>query len=113
MKAYANNVLIGTKTASGTSGTTTTYTCDFVPEAMGTYAITTIATAEDGSEKTSAPRQLKVTSPTPTAIQTVKNMPADDHSNIYNLMGVKVGTKADWQRLPQGLYIINGRKVTK
>ena len=113
VKAYANNVLIGTMTASGTSGTTTTYTCDFVPEAMGTYAITTIATAEDGSEKTSAPRQLKVTSPTPTAIQTVKNMPADNHSNIYNLMGVKVGTKADWQRLPQGLYIVNGRKVTK
>ena len=113
VKAYANNMLIGTMTPTSTSGTTTTYTCDFVPDAMGTYAITMLVTAEDGSEKASDAREVKVTSPTPTAIQTVNNNHADDTSNVYNLMGVKVGTKADWQSLPQGLYIVNGRKVTK
>ena len=112
VQAYANNMLIGTMTATSTGSSTTTYQCDFVPTATGTYSITIVATAEDGSTKESAPREVKVTSSTPTAIQTVKNSHVDDTS-VYNLMGVKVGTKAEWQSLPHGLYIVNGRKVTK
>ena len=37
-----------------------------------------------------------------------------DHLPIYNLRGVKVGT--GWkalQRLPKGIYIIGGKKVTR
>ena len=112
VEAYANNMLIGTMTATSTGSSATTYQCDFVPTATGTYSITIVATAEDGSTKESAPREVKVTSSTPTAIQTVKNSLVDDTS-VYNLMGVKVGTKAEWQSLPHGLYIVNGRKVTK
>ena len=110
VQAYANNMLIGTMTQKGT---TSTYTCDFVPAAMGTYAITIIVTTEDGKSKISDSRDVKVTSSKPTAIQTIENNHVDEISNVYNLMGVKVGTKADWQSLPQGLYIVNGRKVTK
>ncbi len=109
VKVYANNMLIGTMAQQGT---TSTYTCDFVPDAMGTYAITAIVTAENGKSKTSAARELKVTSPTPTAIQTIaRDIPKT--SNVYNLMGVKVGTKTEWQSLPHGLYIVNGHKVMK
>ena len=32
---------------------------------------------------------------------------------VYNLYGVKVGTMAGWQSLPRGIYVVNGRKVTK
>lgn len=108
VQVYANNMLIGNMTQKGT---TSTYTCDFVPAAMGTYTITIIATNEEGKSKTSDSREIKVTSSTPTDIQTVKNEVSDDA--VYNLYGVKVGTKANWQSLPQGMYIVNGRKVTK
>ena len=113
VQAFANNMLIGTMTATSTGSSATTYQCDFVPTATGTYSVTVIATAEDGSTKESASREVKVTSSTPTAIQTVKNNHVDDTANVYNLMGVKVGTKAEWQSLPRGIYVVNGRKVTK
>ena len=105
VKYYANNMYIGTATESP-------YSLTFVPSEMGTYAITAILVNAEGQEKESKPRELKVTSPTPTAIRTIANE-VTETSDVYNLMGVKVGTKAEWQSLPQGLYIVNGRKVTK
>ena len=33
--------------------------------------------------------------------------------NIYNLAGVKMGTVDSWDRLPQGIYIINGKLKKK
>ena len=48
---------------------------------------------------------------TTTGIQTVSVVPAS--VNVYNLYGVKVGTMAGWQSLPRGIYVVNGRKVTK
>ena len=33
--------------------------------------------------------------------------------NVFNLNGVKVGTMADFNRLPAGVYIVNGKKVVK
>ena len=33
--------------------------------------------------------------------------------NVFNLNGVKVGTTADFNRLPAGLYIVDGKKVVK
>lgn len=36
-----------------------------------------------------------------------------ESSDIFNLMGVKVGGVADFNRLPAGIYIINGKKVIK
>ena len=38
---------------------------------------------------------------------------APTNATVYNLYGVPVGTTAGWQSLPQGLYIVNGRKVKK
>ena len=32
---------------------------------------------------------------------------------IYNLQGMKVSTENEWENLPQGLYIINGKKIVK
>ena len=105
VRFYANNLCIGTSTEKP-------YSCTFVPTEMGTYAITAILVNTEGKEKVSAARELKVTSPTPTAIQTIAN-DISETSNVYNLMGVKVGTKAEWQSLPHGLYIVNGQKVKK
>lgn len=34
-------------------------------------------------------------------------------SAVYNLQGVQVGTTADWQQLPRGLYLVNRKKVVK
>lgn len=48
---------------------------------------------------------------TTTGIQSISVVPAS--VNVYNLYGVKVGTMAGWQSLPRGIYIVNGRKVTK
>lgn len=48
---------------------------------------------------------------TTTGIQTISVVPTS--VNVYNLYGVKVGTVADWQNLPRGIYVVNGRKVTK
>ena len=46
-----------------------------------------------------------------TGIQTISVVP--NSVNVYNLYGVKVGTMAGWQSLPRGIYVVNGRKVTK
>ena len=32
---------------------------------------------------------------------------------VYNLQGMKVGTEDEWEYLPHGLYIINGKKIVK
>ena len=55
--------------------------------------------------------KLELISNSPSGIQTRTAIPVN--APVYNIFGVKVGTKADWQSLPQGLYIVNGRKVTK
>ena len=38
---------------------------------------------------------------------------ANANENVYNLQGMKVASKANWSKLPQGLYIINGKKTIK
>lgn len=32
---------------------------------------------------------------------------------VYNLQGVRVAKKSNWNSLPRGIYIVNGRKVTR
>ena len=102
VRFYVNNLLVGTVTEKP-------YTVNFVPSEKGTYAITAIVVNAEGKEKWSNPRELKVTSDTPTtAIRTVTN----DASNTadgraYNLMGVPVGD--DYR----GIVIQNGKKVIK
>ena len=32
---------------------------------------------------------------------------------VYNLNGQKVGTRAQWESLPRGIYIVNGKKISK
>ena len=53
------------------------------------------------------------TEDTPTAIQTVHSQPSMQGSRVYNLQGACVGTYADFDQLPRGLYIINGSKHVK
>ena len=76
---------------------------------MGTYSITAIVVNAEGKEKWSNPRELKVTSNTPTnIISTMTNdasNTADDRA--YNLMGVPVSD--DYR----GIVIRNGKKVFK
>ena len=100
MKAYANNLLIGTMTPTGTAGT---YVCDFVPSAVGTYSIFAIVTNEDGKEKMGSPRDLNITSSTPVGIDTVKSDNSDGPA--YNLMGVPVDAGY------RGIVIKNGKKI--
>jgi GH35 family endo-1,4-beta-xylanase len=97
VRFYANNLLIGTDTESP-------YECVFVPKEKGTYAITAVAVDAEGREKTSNPRQLKVTSDTPTDIRTVVS---DDETDTptYNIMGVPVDDSY------RGIVIKNGKKI--
>ena len=99
VRFYANNLLIGTDTESP-------YECVFVPKEKGTYAITAVAVDAEGREKTSNPRQLKVTSDTPTDIRTVVS---DDETDTptYNIMGVPVDDSY------RGIVIKNGKKYIK
>ena len=53
-----------------------------------------------------------------TGIQIVENSPlTNDRSrfgdSVFNLQGVKVGEKSDWNSLPNGLYIVNGKAKLK
>ena len=95
---YANNLYIGTATESP-------YKVEFVPNEMGTYAITAIAVSAEGKEKWSKVRELKVTSPTPTAIRTVHAETDNTDAPAYNLMGVPVDKNY------RGIVIKNGKKV--
>ena len=47
-----------------------------------------------------------------TAINEVMQQRAAVYS-VFNLNGVKVGTTADFNRLPAGVYVVNGKKVVK
>ena len=71
----------------------------------GGTSITAIAIDAEGREKWSKERELKVTSPTPTAIRTIKNdVPKATDTPAYNLIGVPVGP--DYR----GIVIKNGKK---
>ena len=53
-----------------------------------------------------------------TGVKGVKNVEAIDRTGkvmdgVYTLTGQKVGTAADFESLPKGLYIVNGKKVMK
>lgn len=53
-----------------------------------------------------------------TGIQIIENSPSvvgrsPYGDSVYNLQGVKVGEKSDWNSLPRGLYIINGKAKLK
>ena len=101
VRFYANNLYVGTATEKP-------YAVNFVPSEMGTYSITAIMVNAEGEEKTSNPRELKVTSPTPTAICTIANdaINATD-APAYNLMGVPVDDNY------RGIVIKNGKKMIR
>lgn len=53
-----------------------------------------------------------------TGIQIIENSPSAIGrsrygDSVYNLQGIKVGEKSDWNSLPRGLYIINGKAKLK
>lgn len=53
-----------------------------------------------------------------TGIQIIENSPSAigrsrSGDSVYNLQGIKVGEKSDWNSLPRGLYIINGKAKLK
>ena len=100
VRFYANNLYVGTATQAP-------YAVTFVPSEMTTYTITAIMVNAEGQEKISNPRELHVTSPTPTAIRTVASDASNDDGRAYNLMGVPVGD--DYR----GIVIINGKKVIR
>jgi hypothetical protein len=54
--------------------------------------------------------------PVTTGIQEMSNAPRNhsrDGESVYSLQGVKVGVKSDWNSLPHGLYIVDGKAVLK
>lgn len=99
VRYYANNMLIGTATAKP-------YSCTFVPTEMGTYSIKAILVNAEDKVKESAPRELMVTSSTPTDIRTVTSDEEPD-APTYNVMGMPVGD--DYR----GIVIKNGKKFIK
>ena len=55
---------------------------------------------------------IKVTAST--AIDTINHSGKTPDTTIYNLQGVAVGrNKHDYELLPTGVYIVNGKKVVK
>ncbi len=48
----------------------------------------------------------------PTGIHETHPM-VNKNAAIYNLQGAKVGVQSQWDALPRGLYIVNGKKVLK
>lgn len=99
VRFYADNMLIGTDTESP-------YECIFVPNEKRTYSITAVAVDAEGREKVSNPRELKVTSDTPTDIRTVVTDDETD-TQTYNIMGVPVDDSY------RGIVIRNGKKYIK
>ena len=95
VRFYANNLLIGTATASP-------YEYVFIPSEMRKYTIKAIAVNAEGKEKESPIREVDVTSSTPLAIQSVVS--EERETPAYNLMGQPVGS--DYH----GIVIKNGKK---
>ena len=96
VRYYADNMLIGTATSAP-------WTFVFTPTEKRTYTITAVTINAEGGEIMSAPRELKVTSDVPLAIQTVTT--DEPESQMYNVMGQPVGS--DYR----GIVIKNGKKV--
>lgn len=96
VRFYADNIQIGTDTESP-------YNCIFVPTEKRTYSITAIAVNAEGQEKMSNPRNLVVTSSTPTDIRTVTSE-EETNTPTYNVMGMPVGEGY------RGIVIKNGKK---
>ena len=103
VKLYVNNFLADTMTEAP-------YVFNYVPTVTGAHIFTVIATDSEGKQKVSSIR--KITVKESTGILTVSVNP-DATNNVYNLYGVKVGTMDGWQSMPRGIYVVNGRKVTK
>ncbi len=98
VRFYADNMLIGTATASP-------YVCTFTPSEMRKYNITAIAVNAEGKEKQSKICEVNVTSSTPLAIQSVVSDEVE--APAYNVMGQPVG--ADYR----GIVIKNGKKLMR
>jgi len=54
---------------------------------------------------------IPLTSKTLTALRTISASGASVSTDIYDLNGRKVGTATQLHTLPQGIYVINGRKI--
>jgi GH35 family endo-1,4-beta-xylanase len=44
---------------------------------------------------------------------TLGGFAAESPYSVYTLQGIKVGTVSQWDQLPDGLYIVNGKKIKK
>ena len=97
VRFYADNLLIGTATASP-------YECTFIPAEKRKYTITAIAVNAEGKEKKTTTREVDVTSSTPLAIQSVVSDERRE-TPAYNVMGQPVGD--DYR----GIVIKNGKKI--
>ena len=78
---------------AGTSGTLTTTITDFTGE---THEVVITLEAKGTS-----------------AISTVSADGNDSKNAIYDLQGRKAGLPDEWESLPSGVYIKNGRKVIR
>ena len=103
VKCYVDNFLSNTLTEAP-------FVFKYVPTETGTRVITVIAVDNEGKQKVSSIRKINVKEAV-SSIETVSVAP--NAGNVYNLYGVKVGTMDGWQSLPRGIYVVNGRKVTK
>ena len=103
VRCYVDNFLSDTLTEAP-------FVFKYVPTETGAHVITVIAVDDEGKQKVSSVRRINVKEAV-SSIETVSVAP--NAGNVYNLYGVKVGTMDGWQSLPRGIYVVNGRKVTK
>ena len=54
---------------------------------------------------------LSLTPKTLTALRTISSLSTTTPSDVFDLNGRKVGSSAQLSSLPQGIYVINGKKI--
>jgi len=98
---YVNNDLFCTMTAAP-------YETTYTPRITGKHTVRAIVTATDGSKYE---RYSEFKASKATGIASVYN--DETSSDVYTIQGVKFAPNTEWNSMPHGIYIKNGKKIIK
>ncbi len=96
--------------ADGTSGTVQAVYTDFMGKK---HTVTLTVTSSNNPTGIASPTLRPFGSKQPEVEGTHSPIPADAPTFVYSLQGVKVTTLEQWDALPHGLYVVDGRKRLK
>jgi hypothetical protein len=98
---YINNDLFCTMTGAP-------YETTYKPRITGKHTVRAIVTATDGSKYE---RYSEFKASKATGIASVYN--DETSSDVYTIQGVKFAPNTEWNSMPHGIYIKNGKKIIK